>query len=331
VPRDDIGRIRQLPIQVPLQPGESPLSFVRRLAKANHLRTSYLREYLVRVPAGHTAAIDITRLALVTGRTINALQHVFPDLKRTAESPSSAGPRGQLRKNMDLQDKIRVAAADDQVVNTLSVRFGLRRPTIIQALLGKKPNRNEEPLRSNPKLSAVAHHIDSLLAATPEITITQIWNALKAQHGLAVGYSTVRSYVNRARAQDDDPRAAQHLLTRAALYELIRNHARRHDLISTLMTQFSADRDTVISALTSKAPWPGKPTWAPIASGRRRTRILSPHEAYIDELLSANPDRKIYEIMCHLLDHHEVDVSYSIVREYVAQRLQANRLTGQNK
>lgn len=151
--RDDIGRIRQLPIQVPLQPGESPLSFVRRLAKANHLRTSYLREYLVRVPAGHTAAIDITRLSLVTGRTINTLQHVFPHLKRTTESPTSAGPRGQLRKNMDLPHKIRAAAADDQVVNTLSVHFGVQRSTIIDALLGKRPDRKEEPLQSNPKLS----------------------------------------------------------------------------------------------------------------------------------------------------------------------------------
>lgn len=151
--RDDIGRIRQLPIQVPLQPGESPLSFVRRLAKANHLRTSYLREYLVRVPAGHTAAIDITRLSLVTGRTINTLQHVFPHLKRTTESPTSAGPRGQLRKNMDLPHKIRAAAADDQVVNTLSVHFGVQRSAIIDALLGKRPDRKEEPLQSNPKLS----------------------------------------------------------------------------------------------------------------------------------------------------------------------------------
>src|SRR5262249_2462053 len=157
-----------------------------------------------------------------------------------------------------------------------------------------------------------AHHIDSQLAATPEITITQIWTELQAQHGFAVGLSTVRSYVNRARAQDDDPRDAQHLLTRSALYQLIRDHARQHDLISTLMTQFSADRDTVISALTSKAPWRNKPRSAPRTRGRRRTRILSPHEEYIDEMLSTSPDIKIYEIMCHLLDHHQVNVSYSI-------------------
>lgn len=174
--RDDISRIRQLPIQVRLQPGDNPLSFVRRLATANHLRTSYLRDYLVRVAGGHTAAIDITRLSLVTGRTINALQHVFPDLKPAAESPTSGEP---LRKNTDLTDKIRAAAADDPVVNTLSVHFGVRRPTIINALLGKRPYKNEDPLRSNPKLRAVAHHIDSRLAATPEIPITEIWNELK--------------------------------------------------------------------------------------------------------------------------------------------------------
>jgi len=305
------------------------MSFVRRLAAANHLRTSYLREYLVRGPTGHTAAIDITRLSLATGRPIHTLQRVFPDLKPATESPTSTGRRGQLRKNMDLPDRIRRAAADDQVVNTLSVHFGLRRPTIVNALLGSRPYKNEEPLRSNPKLSTVAHHIDSLLAATPEIAITQIWNELKARHGFAVGYSTVRSYVNRAKARDDDPRDAQHLLTRSALYELIRRRARRYDLISALMTQFAVDRDTVISALTGKAPWPGKPAWAPTASGRRRTRILSAHEEYIDQMLSANPDIKIYEIMCDLLDHHQVNVSYSIVREYVALRLQENRLAGQ--
>jgi hypothetical protein len=331
--RDDIGRTRQLPIQVPLQPGESPLSYVRRLATANHLRTSYLREYLVRgqrwepgFRSPHTAAIDITRLSLVTGRTIKALQHVFPDLKPVTESPTSTDPPGW---NMDLPDKIRTAAARDRVVNTLSVHFGVQRSTIIDALLGNRPDKNEEPLRSNPKLSAVAHHIDSRLAATTEITITQIWNELKNHYGFAVGYSTVRSYVNRARAQHSNPRHAQHLLTRARLYQLIRNHARPHDLISTLMTQFSADRATVISAFTSKAPWPGKPWWAPTASSPRRTRILSRHETYIDEMMSADPGIKIYEIMCHLLDHHQVNVSYSIVREYVARRLQENRHAGQ--
>lgn len=325
--RDDIGRIRQLPVQVPLQPGESPLSYVRRLATANHLRTSYLREYLVRDPVGHaTAAIDITRLSVVTGRSIKALQHVFPDLKPATESPTSTGPPGS---NTNLSDKIRTAAARDQVVNTLSVHFGVQRSTIIDALLGNRPDKNEEPLRSNPKLSTAAHNIDARLAAKPEITITQIWNELKNQHGLTIGYSTVRSYVNRARARDDNPRDAQHLLTRAALYQLIRNHARPHDLISTLMTQFSADRDTVISAFTSKAPWPGKPWWAPTAPSPRRTRILSDHEPYIDEMMSANPGIKIYEIMCQLLDHHHVNVSYSIVREYVARRLQENRLAGQ--
>jgi hypothetical protein len=322
VASDSVERLRRLPIQVPLQSGESTLSFIRRLATANHLRTSYLRGCLARVPGGHTAAIDITRLSLATGRTESALRHVFPDLKPTPPLSASGGTRyrGKRRPQTGLTDEIQVAAAGDDIVNELSVRFGVPRPTIIKALLGKRPDRDDDPLRSNPKLRAVADHIDSLLIATPEITVKEIWNQLKARHGLAVSYGTVRSYVNRARARADDPRAAQHLLSRAALYDLIREQARGHDLIATLMTRFSADRDSIVRALTSKAPWPDKASSAPIGPGRRRTRILSAHETYIDQMLSANPDLRIHEIRDHLLDEHQVDVSYGTVRDYVARR-----------
>jgi hypothetical protein len=55
-------RPRRLPIQVPLRPGESPDSFIRRLAIANHLRPSYLRTYL-NDPPGQIGSIQAWRLA----------------------------------------------------------------------------------------------------------------------------------------------------------------------------------------------------------------------------------------------------------------------------
>jgi hypothetical protein len=321
VASNSIEQPRRLPIQVPLRPGESPLSFVRRLATANHLRTSYLRGYLARVPGRHTATIDISRLSLVTGRTTSALRHIFPDLKPTPASSSLGAPPGHHgRRHIDQADDIRVAAADDDAVNALSVHFGVPRPTVIKALLGERPDQADEPFRTNRKLRDVADLIDSLLIATSDITAKEIWTELTTQHGVAASYGTVRSYVNRARARADDPRAAQHLLNRVALYDLIRKHARGHDLVGTLTTRFSVDRNSVLWALTSKAPFPDKAPSAPTAPGRRRTRILSAHETYIDEMLAANPDLKIYEVRDHLLDQHQVDVSYGTVRDYVARR-----------
>jgi hypothetical protein len=74
-----------LPIRVRPQRAETTESYVRRLARANHLRPSYLRAFLCDPPR-RTGAIRPWRLAVLSGRPLRALEHAL------AGSPPRPGP-----------------------------------------------------------------------------------------------------------------------------------------------------------------------------------------------------------------------------------------------
>src|SRR4029077_10033787 len=87
-----------LPIRVPPQRAETTESYARRLARANHLRPSYLRTFLcdpprhtgairpsscvqsLCAPPRHAGAIRPWRLAAISGRSVRALEHALADL-----------------------------------------------------------------------------------------------------------------------------------------------------------------------------------------------------------------------------------------------------------
>jgi hypothetical protein len=73
---------RPLPIHVPPDPGDSVTTYIRRLARANHLRPAYLRHYLNRIPSDrHTLRFDW--LAALADTPVvhlrQALSHPPPD------------------------------------------------------------------------------------------------------------------------------------------------------------------------------------------------------------------------------------------------------------
>ena len=79
-----------LPIRPRPRPSETTESYARRLARANHLRPSYLRAFLCDPPR-HTGAIRPWRLAAISGRSVQALEHALADL--TQGSPPGRQPR----------------------------------------------------------------------------------------------------------------------------------------------------------------------------------------------------------------------------------------------
>ena len=79
-----------LPIRVRPQRAETTESYARRLARANHLRPSYLRAFLCDPPR-RTGAIRPWRLAAISGRSVRALEHALADL--TQGSPPGRQPR----------------------------------------------------------------------------------------------------------------------------------------------------------------------------------------------------------------------------------------------
>ena len=82
------------PAPLPIRPrprrGETTESYARRLARANHLRPSYLRAFLCDPPR-RTGAIRPWRLAAISGRSVRALQHALADLNQ--RSPPARQPR----------------------------------------------------------------------------------------------------------------------------------------------------------------------------------------------------------------------------------------------
>ncbi len=85
------GPLAPLPIRPRPQRGETTESYARRLARANHMKPSYLRSVLCGPPQ-RLGAIRPPRLAAVSGRSLQALEHALADLAPQAE-PRQAAPQ----------------------------------------------------------------------------------------------------------------------------------------------------------------------------------------------------------------------------------------------
>ncbi|MEU4129675.1 hypothetical protein [Streptomyces wuyuanensis] len=94
-------RLARLPVQVAPRLGEETDSFIRRLARANHLKPSYLHGYLCGPPFWFGKP-QLDRLADATGRSPHALERALSDAS-SPEAASSPTP--------DTPEKIRSRAA----------------------------------------------------------------------------------------------------------------------------------------------------------------------------------------------------------------------------
>jgi hypothetical protein len=83
---------RPLPFRTRPATGETTSSYVRRLARANHLRPAYLRRYLADSQNG-TIRIDL--LAALAGRSPAALEHALADLGHRQGANPHRGPRAR--------------------------------------------------------------------------------------------------------------------------------------------------------------------------------------------------------------------------------------------
>jgi hypothetical protein len=259
-PNPHLDRPRPLPIQVRLQPGEHPISFIRRLAEANHLCPSHMRLYL-NVTPGAIGRISIQRLAAVTGRTVDELRRVMPTLPpaklkppprpKRPRTPKPRRPRAAKPKPATTPQRrttpkprtiikatqINPAAKRHPTIIDLSERFRVPCRTIIQALAGHVGARDHLRPHRTPSLNPLAGHIEQILATEPNTAIYSIWRQLTGQHNAKISYGTLRNHINRLRAHPDDPRYLKAVLSRADLFAAIREHAACHDLPPLLTTQ----------------------------------------------------------------------------------------------
>jgi hypothetical protein len=195
--------IRPLPIQIRPAQGETADSYLRRLARANHLRPSYLRRY-VNGPYRPYGPIRPEGLAALAGRPLAALQHALSDLapRPRQRQPSSTSERRPDRRaeRAEQFSAIRYAARTEDVsIRTLASRFGVHRRTIRQALETPTPPARKKHVRPSRALNGLHGHIDAMLQANPTASIGHIWERLVDVHDATAAYATVRDYVTQQR------------------------------------------------------------------------------------------------------------------------------------
>jgi hypothetical protein len=189
-----------LPVRVRPAAGETAESYIRRLARANHLRPSLLQVY-VRNPDGPTGAIRLRRLAAVSGSTRTALAFALtgltPASRRQLPAPSPA--ESQADRKARLFGVIRDDAARGMSIRQLAARHHVHRRMVRQAFAepGGPPPR-KRGTRPAPAIGPIQDALDKL--ADQPFTVWEIWTIVTDQHDSDASYAAVRDHIRSRRA-----------------------------------------------------------------------------------------------------------------------------------
>jgi len=195
-------------IPLPVRPrphrGETADSYLRRLAAANHLRFSYLRQYLA-VPRGSYGPIDPRQMAVLAGREPHAILRAFPELIPSAPRPGTRrGTREEIARNHAAKREkyaaIRRDAENGLTHRAIISKRHVGRRTIALALASAEPPERKKIHREPEALSGLHPHIDAMLDEDPAMRTAAIWQRLADNHGTTVAYPTLRTYVTSRRA-----------------------------------------------------------------------------------------------------------------------------------
>jgi pyruvate/2-oxoglutarate dehydrogenase complex dihydrolipoamide acyltransferase (E2) component len=200
--------------------GESTYSYIRRLARANHLRPAYLRRYLHSRP-GANGTIHTGWLAALAGRPQSTLEHALTDLDsphhpRPAQNPRPRRNRRPAGKPA-LYAAIRQDARDKGMsIRALADRHGVHRRTVHQALDSPAPPPRKRPAPRPSRLDPFKDTIDAILLADRDTppnkrhTTTRIHALLTAEHNMnGISYSTLRDYITNRRPATRSRRTPQ--------------------------------------------------------------------------------------------------------------------------
>jgi hypothetical protein len=200
---------RPLPIRPRPRTGETTASYVRRLARANHLRPSVLNRYLRGgQPAG---VIRLDWLAALAGRHPTDLAKALAEHRAShLPSPAPHMPTESIRQRQArtaLFAAIRHDAATNPALSArfLAERHGVTRRTVHTALTTPAPPPRKPLPKRGSRLDQHQAAVDAMLTdprPRRRVTIQEIHDHLTKVLDLNVSYSTVRSYVRTRRAPD---------------------------------------------------------------------------------------------------------------------------------
>ena len=178
--------------------GETIESYIRRLARANHLRPSLLQVY-VRNPGAPAGAIRMRRLAAVSGSTVTALTRALTGLP-AARVQHRAPPPGesQADRKARLFGIILDDAAGGMSIRQIATRHHVHRRMVRQALaapLGPPPRkRAARPAQVTGPIRGI---LDEL--ASESRTIWEIWTIVTDEHDSDASYAAIREYIQARR------------------------------------------------------------------------------------------------------------------------------------
>ena len=188
-----------LPVRVRPAAGETTESYIRRLARANHLRPSLLQVY-VRNPDVPTAAIRLRRLAAVSGSTRTALAFALTGLTPAIEPrlPPPSPAESQTARKARLFSVIRDDAARGMSIRQIAGRHHVHRRMVRQALAEPAgPPPRKRGTRPAPAIGPIQDVLDKL--AGEPLTVWEIWTAVTDEHDSDASYAAVRDYIRGRR------------------------------------------------------------------------------------------------------------------------------------
>ncbi|MGH3180363.1 MAG: hypothetical protein ACRDOH_14480 [Streptosporangiaceae bacterium] len=188
--------VRSLPIRPRPAAGDTPAAYIRRLARANHLRPAYLNRYL-RDDA--TGQISIDMLAALAARPVSSLMHAF-----SQDAPARRRYFTGSRRQELFEAIRRDAATGHRSIRALADDYGLHRRVIRQALAAQPPRPRNPSRLSRPRPSRLDPYtaiIDAILdedlrdPRRPARTIKQILNDLITEHNATgISYAMIARY-----------------------------------------------------------------------------------------------------------------------------------------
>jgi hypothetical protein len=188
-----------LPVRVRPAAGETAESYIRRLARANHLRPSLLQVY-VRNPDVPTGSIRLRRLAAVSGSTRTALAFALTGLTPASRShlPPPSPAESQAESKARLFGEIRDDAARGMSIRQLASRHHVHRRMVRQALADPAgPPPRKRGTRPAPAIGPFQDVLDKL--ADQPLTVWEIWATVTDQHDSDASYAAVRDYIRNHR------------------------------------------------------------------------------------------------------------------------------------
>jgi len=194
--------VRALPIRPRPAAGDTPATYIRRLARANHLRPAYLNRYL-RDDATGQPSIDM--LAALAARPASSLMRAF-----SQDAPARRRYLTGSRRQELFEAIRRDAGTSHRSIRALADDYGLHRRVIRQALAAQAPRPRKPRGPSRPRLSRLDPHtaiIDAILdedlrdPRRPARTIKQILNLLITEHNATgISYAMVARYAGGQRS-----------------------------------------------------------------------------------------------------------------------------------